>query len=92
MSLFLLNRQFFTFQFGGFWQFFKPNNSKSGHGKSKLLLLSCREYLVLGTFFLFFSPNLEFFELLRKKSQNFDFLKKNTFFALFLSKIRKIFD
>ena len=52
--------------------FFKPNNSKSGHGKSKLLLLSCTEYLVLGMFF-FFPPNLNFFELLRKKSKNFDF-------------------
>ena len=75
MSLFLLNRRFFLlFNLKGFWQFFKPNNSESGHGKSKLLLLSCREYLALGT--CFFSPNLKFFELLRKKSQNFDFFKK----------------
>ena len=61
MSLFL--GHFFTFQFGGFWQFFKPNNPKSGHGKSKLLLLSCREYLVLGTgffVFLFFHLILNF--------------------------------
>ena len=75
--LYLLNRQFFTFQFGGFWQFFKPNNSKSSHGKSKLLLLSYRKYSALGTFFFFFfSPNLKFFKLLRKMSQNFDFFQE----------------
>ena len=86
----------------GFWQFFKPNNSKSGHGKSKLLLLPCREFLALRRFFFFFcffcfvfvfvfvfSPNLKFFELLRKKSQNFDFFQENTFFALFCQKFEK---
>ena len=36
-----------------FGSFSKLNNSKSGHVKSKLLLLSCREYLVLGTGFFF---------------------------------------
>ena len=90
-QLFLLNRRFFAFQFGGFWQFFKPNSSKSGHGKSKLLLLSCREYLALGTFFVF-SPNLKFFELLRKKSKNFDFCQEIHIFCTVLSKIRKILD
>ena len=60
------------FNLEAFWKFFKPNNLKSSHGNSKLLLLSCKEYLALGTFFCFvFSPNLEFFELLRNKSQNF---------------------
>ena len=58
--MFLLNRQFFAFQFGGFWQFFKPNNSKISHRKSKLLLLSCREYLSLGTVFWFFHLILNF--------------------------------
>ena len=51
----------------GFWQFLKQNNPKSGHGKSTLLLLLCREYFALGTVFVF-SLNLNFFELLRKKS------------------------
>ena len=55
-----------------------------------MLLLSCREYLALGT--VFFSPNLKFFELLRKRAKILIFFKKNAFFALFLSKIRKILD
>ena len=54
MSLFLLNRQFLTIQFRGFLQFFKQNNSKSCYGKSKLLLLSHREYLALGMILVFF--------------------------------------
>ena len=41
------------FNLEGFWQFFEPNNSKSGNGKSNLLLLSCREYSALGTVFFF---------------------------------------
>ena len=76
VTVFTKSAIFLLFNLEGFWQFFKPNNSKSGHGKSKLLLLSCREYLVLGMFFFcfVFSPNLKFFELLRKKSKSFDFL------------------
>ena len=35
---------FFLFNLEGFWQFFKQNNWNSSHQKSKLLLLSCREY------------------------------------------------
>ena len=98
VTVFTKSAIFLLFNLEGFWQFFKPNNSKSGHGKSKLLLLSCREYLALGIlafFFLFFfvfSPNLKFFELLRKKSQNFDFFQEKHIFCTFLSKIRKILD
>ena len=46
---------FSVFNFEAFLQFFKPNNSKSNHGKSKLPLLSCRGYLALGTVFYFFT-------------------------------------
>ena len=74
LSLFLLNRRFCCFSIWRvFWQFFKPNNSKSGYGKSKLLLLSCREEFSSrnGFVVVVVSPNLNFFELLRKKSQDF---------------------
>ena len=54
VTVFTKSAIFLLFNLEGFWQFFKPNNSKVSHGKSKLLLLSCREYLALGTFFLFF--------------------------------------
>ena len=53
-TVFTKSAIFLRFNLEGFGQFFKPNNSKSGHGKSKLLLLSCREYLTLGTGFKFF--------------------------------------
>ena len=62
VTVFTKSAFFLLFNLKGFGQFFKPNNSKSAHGKSKLLLLSCREYLALVTFL--FSPNLKFFELL----------------------------
>ena len=59
---------FLLFNLEGFWQFFKPNILKSSSRNSKLLLLPCREYLVLGTFFVFFVfaflSNLEFFEII----------------------------
>ena len=89
VTVFTKSAIFLLFNLEGFWQFFKPNNSKSGHGKSKLLLLSCIKYLALGTVFFVFSPNLKFFELIRKKSQNFDFFQENTFFALFGQKFEK---
>ena len=91
VTVFTKSAIFLLFNLEGFEQFFKPNNSKSGHGKSKLLLLSCREYLALGTFFFVISPNLKFFKLLRKKSQNFDFHQEHIF-CTFLSKIQKILD
>ena len=80
---------FFLFNLESFWQFFKQNNSKSSQGKSKFLLLSYREYLALGTLFSFFSPNLKFFKLWKKKSQNLDFFKKNTFLHFFCQKFKK---
>ena len=88
VTVFTNSAIFLVFSLEGFWQFFKPNNSKSGHGKSKLLLLSCREYLALGKVF-FFSPNLKFFELLRKRAKLLIFFKKNSFFALFCQKFEK---
>ena len=72
-----------------FGSFSNRNNLKSGHGKSKLLLLSCGEYLALGTF-LFFHLIFHFFELLRKKSQNLDFFQEKHIFCTFLSEIQKI--
>ena len=87
VTVFTKSAIFLLFKLEGVWQFFKPNNSKSGHGKSKLLLLSRREYLALG--FIVFSPNLKFFELLRKKSQNFDLFSRKTHFLHFLVKNSK---
>ena len=71
VTVFTKSAIFLLFSLEGFWQFFKPNSWKSSHGNSKLLLLSCRNYLALGTIFFVFSPNLEFFELLRKKEPKF---------------------
>ena len=91
MSLFLHVLEighFLLFNLEGFWHFFKPNNWKNSHGKPKLLLLSCREYLALGRVFVF-SPNLKFFELLRKKSQNFDFYQEKLIFCTFCQIFKK---
>ena len=65
------------------------------HGKSKLLLLSCREYLSLGMFFFFFfwffHLILNFFELLRKNSQNVDsFSRKSHFLHFFVKNLKNI--
>ena len=82
VTVFTKSAIFLLFNLEGFWQFIKPNNPKSSHGKSKLLLLSCWEYLAPGTVFIF-SPNLKYFELLRKKSLNFDFFPEKVIVCTF---------
>ena len=88
VTVFTKSAIFLLFILEGFWQFFKPNNLKSSHGKSKFLLLSCREYVALGKVFVF-SPNLKFFYLLIKKGQNFDFFSRKTHFLHFFVKNSK---
>ena len=92
VTVFTKSDIFRFFNLRGFWQFFKQNNSKSSHGKSELLLLSCGEYLALGTFFFFFafSPNLKFSNYFKKRAKNLIFFQEKHIFCTFLSKIRKI--
>ena len=54
------------------------------------MFISRNGFLFVCLFVFFFSPNLKYFELLRKKSQNFDFFSRKTqFFALFRQKFEK---